>query len=164
MASQAEREKARRFEIERAFVMPEPRHDWADASPFDRPSATIDRIVAACRALGWTIQEKSRLDWHAPKWVSVDGGPSVYKAAPRVQYHLFAQHPNIDMSLIEKRKYGKAYVLGAPEGKPLALDLVMIDGRKERLRFGVGGELRWQPSTIALTSIAKTITETGVPA
>ena len=149
MATQAEKEKARRFEIERAFVMPEPKHDWVPAAPSDRPSATVHNIVAAAQAKGWTVVEMSRYDWHPPKWVSVDGGPAEYRAAPRVQYGLFVHHPLQKM---------------APEGLAGVLINFVDVAKVGNIALGYGGENTWRHTLQAISSVAKLIREEGVPA
>lgn len=164
MVSAADREKARRLAVEKAYVQPEPVHDWADAAPTDRPSKTVDAIVAAARAKGWTVQEKARYDWHLPAWVTdPDGGPASYVAKHRVQYHLFAQHPAIDL-VQNRRGPGVRFLLGVEGGKPLALDLLLIDGAKVRLRVGVSGRTHWTYPALAISSVAKLIREEGIKA
>jgi len=149
MATAAEREKARRLEVERAYVKPEPKHDWADAAATDRPSRTIDLIVAAAQAKGWIVEEKTRYDWHPPAWVTdPDGGPVLYKAKHRVQYHLFVHHP-----LQSNALSGLA-----------GMDLLMIDGRKALLKLGWAGRDTWERTDMAITGIAKLIREEGLQA
>lgn len=150
MVSAADREKARRLEVERAFVKPEPVHDWADAAPTDRPSRTVDSIVAAARGLGWVVEEKTRYDWHPPTWVTdPDGGPARYECKRRVQYSLFVHHP------LQRT---------APEG--LAGVLVnFADGTKVgNIGLGYGQKATWVFSTGAISSVAKLIREEGIKA
>lgn len=154
MVSAADREKARRLEVERAFVKPEPVHEWANAAPTDRPSRTVDSIVAAARGLGWVVEEKTRYDWHPPAWVTdPDGGPARYECKRRVQYSLFVHHPK-----------GADYD-GGPSGLAGVL-LNLVDGKKfGNIQTGYARNYQWVPrSDLAVSSVAKLIREEGIKA
>lgn len=156
MASAAQREQQRRYIIERAYVGPEPLEDWHVAHESDRPGPIPARIIAAASRLGWTVQEMARTDWHLPKWEKIDGREAVYVAQPRRQYHLLVSWPGPSPKALKKAAKASGRTVGA-------VSLVYVDGVKFNLQVGLAERHAWAASDLSTNSIAKFLTENGVP-
>lgn len=157
MPSQAEKEQARRRAIEKAYTPLEPLHEWHPARLDERPGPIPARIVKAAEALGWSVHEMARTDWHPPKWVTDEHSQALYVAQPRRQYHLLVSIP------VPRNASWKAYAKAArAEGKTVgAVDLLYLDGAKHRLRLGLFDSGTWADSDLSTNSLAKLITEQG---
>lgn len=148
MPSAAEREKARRLSIEREYVQAAPIADWHKASPSERPSAIVGRVIAACTSLGWIVDEMARTDWHPPKWETDDSGRALYVDHPRRQYHLNAWLPAPWPTEGEKTLAG--------------VNLLYVDNMKLHVKLGRTNAPTWEVATLGANQIAKFITENGI--
>lgn len=157
MASAAQREQQRRYIIERAYVGPEPLEGWHVARDDERPGPIPERIITAATRLGWTVQEMACTDWHLPRWEAVDGREAVYIAKPRRQYHLLVAWPGESAKRLRKDAKASERNVGA-------VSLVYVDGTKFALQVGLADSSTWTVSSLSTNSIAKYLTENGVPA
>lgn len=146
MASQAEKEKARRAEVERAYVAEADPVPWRDALVADRPSVTVTRIVDAALDAGWTVREKYRETFLPPQWVAVDGEAHRYEARLARVYSLLVAHSDSP-----ERPRGTDHEL-------LAVQAHWIDSVAKSVKLGWADYLLWTPGP-STSSIARLIRE-----
>lgn len=153
MASAVEKERARRAEAERAYVAEADPVPWRDATVADRPTVTVTRIIEAALAKGWTVIEKYRETYAPPSWVAVDGEAHEYRSRVMKVYSLHAENT-------EAVQYARWFIMGIPEGTPLAVEIHFLDGKAIPVKLGYGGQSSWTPGP-SIASVAKLIREAG---
>jgi hypothetical protein len=152
MASAVEKEKRRRAEAEAAYVRPDDRVAWRDATVADRPTVVATRIVEAALAVGWSVQEKYRETHASPQWVAVEGQAHVLESRLIRVYHLFVSHAD---ALSTSSKWLE---MGIEEGALLAVDALWLDRVAKRVRLGHAGKDTWALGT-PVASVSKLIRE-----
>lgn len=144
MASAVEKEKVRRAEIEKAFVVEADPVAWRDALVADRPSVTATRIIAAAESVGWTVAEKYRETYAPPQWVAVDGEAHVYESRVMKVYSLQCIRPSI---------------LTLAYGDLAEIQVHWLDAKANPVKLGYVGSPTWATEGVSIASVAKLIRE-----
>lgn len=148
MASAVEKEKARRAEIEKAFVAEADPVAWRDALVADRPSVTATRIIAAAESVGWTVTEKYRETYAPPQWVAVDGEAHVYESKVMKVYSLQVTSARALSSMPCSNDH-----------ELLGVRVNWIDGKLTLVKLGYADKALWEVGGVLVASVAKFIRE-----